>query len=164
MQCNFLLDNKTKCKNKTIKSNKYCTEHLDFKFPKPKTCPVCFNSIHQCTRPLSCHHWIHKSCIRKSGKRECPICRKDLPEIEHVEQKGTPENDIELPQNSAIFAVIAFKLYSKIIHPAKRVMGLDHFITGVLDVFIPLDHPLHATMATFLYAEALEYFFNPIHI
>lgn len=173
MQCKFSINNTTQCTNKVRGTTEFCSEHMNYRFPKPKTCPVCFCSIHQCIRPLACHHWVHRSCVRRSGKAECPICREKLPDIRNVhkfrvkdpleELISDPSIEmVEIPRDSIIFAVIAFKLYANLIHPENRVMGLDHFIRGVLDVFISPDHPGHDGIASFLYAEALEYFFNPM--
>ena len=142
-----------------------------FRFPKPKNCPVCFCSIHQAVRPLACDHWVHRSCVRKSGKAECPICRKQLPDIkpdcltinDPLEELLLNPNveQIEIPRDAVVSAVIAYQLYAFILRPAQRVLGLDHFISGLLHSFVPLDHPSHPGIATFLYAEALELFFNP---
>lgn len=180
MQCKFIIKDTTsfarfsekRCDRKALRSEEYCAQHLEHKFPKPDTCPVCFGSLHQCVRPLECHHWVHRSCVRKSGKAECPICRTKLTDIKNVhklivddpldELFANPEVEvIEIPRNSIVFAVIAFKLYATLIQPDNRIMGLDHFIHGVLDVFIPSDHPSHEGIASFLYAQALEYYFNP---
>ena len=38
-------------------------------------CPVCTENINS---SLNCGHFVHKECIIKSGKNECPICRKDV--------------------------------------------------------------------------------------
>lgn len=172
MQCKYLINSTTQCTKRVRGGYEYCHQHMTFKFPKPEKCPVCFGSIHQCVRPLACHHWVHRSCIRRSGKAECPICRTKLDDIRNLhnlpiadplEELLTQPNieTVEIPRNSIVFAVIAFKLYANIIHPENRLMGLDHFIHGVLDVFVPSDHPGHEGIASFLYAEALEYFFNP---
>jgi len=146
--------NKTKC---------------NFKFPRPKDCPVCYKSLHQCVRPLECHHWVHRSCIRKSGKSQCPICRKELPDIKNVETKIIQDDDtdvlidtVDIPRDSALIAVLAFKLYSNIIDPRQRILGLDHFVSGILDVYVPHHHPWHDGISVFLYAEALEHFFQDV--
>ena len=40
-------------------------------------CPVCVESIID-TMPLSCGHWICRTCIVKSGKNKCPLCRQNV--------------------------------------------------------------------------------------
>jgi hypothetical protein len=40
-------------------------------------CCVCTENIYKKTK-LICGHHIHKECIIKSGKNECPICRKNV--------------------------------------------------------------------------------------
>lgn len=54
------------------------------KFEKPHECPVCFETL-RTSKPLSCGHWVHKKCIVKSLKNECPICRKEV-ELNELEQ------------------------------------------------------------------------------
>jgi gas vesicle protein len=49
-----------------------------WKFDKPEECPVCFESLSNQKIPLECDHWVHSKCIKKSGKAQCPICRKEL--------------------------------------------------------------------------------------
>jgi hypothetical protein len=45
---------------------------------KPCECPVCFESLNNELKPLSCGHWTHKECIVKSKKECCPICRQSI--------------------------------------------------------------------------------------
>ena len=47
-------------------------------FQKPEECPVCLEDIRKEKYPLSCGHWVHKSCIEKQVKNECPLCRSRL--------------------------------------------------------------------------------------
>lgn len=54
----------------------YCFQHVRlFKFEKPETCPVCYDSLDHQYQPLSCAHWICRRCIRRWAKPICPICR-----------------------------------------------------------------------------------------
>jgi len=62
------------CKNK-IKIRHYCHSHISQFIEKPSECAVCFEEIDAC---LKCGHWIHLSCIQKSMKAECPICKYKL--------------------------------------------------------------------------------------
>jgi len=57
-------------------------------YDKPNECPVCYEVL-RTSKPLSCGHWVHKKCIVKSLKNECPICRKEveLTDLEKVEIK-----------------------------------------------------------------------------
>lgn len=163
MQCKYIINDDQQCKIRTLNPVGYCHRHLHkvnlYKFPKPKSCPVCFERVHQCRKPLSCGHWIHKSCVRKSGKAECPLCRQNLPEIEIPEDSEYELFDI--PQDALVLAVIAYQLYSHIISPNQRILGLDHFVSGVINDTIPIDHPSHNSIMAFLYGEALGLLFDP---
>lgn len=50
---------------------------MSFTCEKPCECPVCFESLNE-DKSLSCGHWVHKSCIVKSKKDTCPLCRKQV--------------------------------------------------------------------------------------
>lgn len=95
----------TTCKGKpckrTVKSGDYCCYHtpkpiqekekLPIKkveekpkklypkstFDKLDECCVCIENLSD-DDYLSCGHWIHTSCVVKSGKQECPICRAEI--------------------------------------------------------------------------------------
>jgi hypothetical protein len=41
----------------------------------PDDCPICCEEINKKSDPLTCGHWIHRTCVVKSGKAECPLCR-----------------------------------------------------------------------------------------
>jgi len=152
MQCKEYTNNKKRCKLYTTNNNTACHIHskVESKFPKPKECPICFNSIHQCSKPLICGHWVHKSCIQKSMKFECPICRTSLA------TKSTIQDTTIIPENAAILAVIAYKLYSNIIRPNNILLGLDYFTTCILSEFISIEHPTYSLTSALFYADALE--------
>ena len=38
-------------------------------------CPVCSD---ECKEQLSCGHFVHQSCVARSGKSKCPMCRADV--------------------------------------------------------------------------------------
>ena len=38
-------------------------------------CPVCSD---ECKEQLSCGHFVHQSCVARSGKSKCPVCRADV--------------------------------------------------------------------------------------
>ena len=71
-----------------------------FQAEKPQDCPVCFESLDNENKTLSCGHWVHKECIIKSKKDCCPICRQTvklsleeqyrLQELQHQEKKEEP--------------------------------------------------------------------------
>lgn len=61
---------KKKLKVKKCKEKKYEQE-------KPEDCPVCYDKMDE-KKPLSCGHWVHRSCVEKSRKKQCPICRSEL--------------------------------------------------------------------------------------
>ena len=175
MQCSYFINGDKRCKLKTNNSNGFCHRHKHvevFKFAKPETCPVCYNSIHQCVRPLVCGHWIHRRCVQKSGKPECPLCRKPLPDIPCTCTRTSDTeidnllNDpnfarVDIPEDAIIFAVIVYQLYAFVVSPNNRVLGLNHFISCILNDIIPIEHPGHQGLATFMYGEALQIFFNP---
>lgn len=79
----------TNCKGKTVlgkncnrrvKNGLYCYQHKIYPYlqDKPPDCIVCYENINKETNPLECGHWIHKKCVIKSAKAECPICRAKL--------------------------------------------------------------------------------------
>lgn len=46
---------------------------------KEDTCCICCEQFEKNFIPLQpCNHYIHKKCIYKWGKLECPICRTSL--------------------------------------------------------------------------------------
>jgi len=77
-----------KCSRK-IKSDKtYCHQHLNYKNYEKNECPVCFEEIVS-NVPLSCGHWIHKNCVIRSGKPQCPICRSQITNLTNKEIEKT---------------------------------------------------------------------------
>ncbi len=50
---------------------------MSFVCEKPSECPVCYEPLNE-DRALSCGHWVHKSCIIKSKKDNCPMCRQKV--------------------------------------------------------------------------------------
>ncbi len=48
-----------------------------FTCEKPSECPVCYEALED-LKPLSCGHWVHKGCIIKSKKDNCPMCRQKV--------------------------------------------------------------------------------------
>lgn len=66
---------------------------------KSEECPVCLEGFTNGDKPLDCGHWIHKKCVEKHFKPECPVCRKPL----NIKVKGRmPDCDIEYDPSSVV--------------------------------------------------------------
>ena len=77
-QCQSMTLKGQLCKKKCMNGNIYCGIHYKkYKFEKPNECPICFEEMKE-NFPLSCSHWVHRTCILKWGKHMCPICREPL--------------------------------------------------------------------------------------
>lgn len=177
MRCNYFINNTNQCKLKTHSESGYCHRHrqkaVSYKYPKPKTCPVCYCSLHQSKRPLHCGHWVHRICVEKSGKAQCPICRDALPDITPQQDHGSGSFDIddiindyeiervEIPEDVIVSAVISYQLYAFILSPRQRRLGLSDFISGAVNDIVPVEHPFHDDISSILYCEALRIFFDP---
>lgn len=71
---------------------------------KEDACAVCFEKFDTYFIPLSpCGHYIHKECVIKSGKKECPICRKNV---------YIPTKEEEEPIINVICVIIFYVLFS----------------------------------------------------
>jgi hypothetical protein len=70
----------TRCMNRTRIGESYCHLHKPpgFLEKRPDICPVCIETFSSRDTHLECGHWIHISCVVKSGKPQCPICRQTL--------------------------------------------------------------------------------------
>lgn len=44
---------------------------------KPDECPVCYEEI-SCEEHLSCGHYVHRSCVIKTKKTCCPMCKSEI--------------------------------------------------------------------------------------
>lgn len=79
--CAYILPRQKRyCKIKTFPNYDFCNRHSYLERPlkfleKPEDCSVCLDPFEEHEIALKCGHWIHKSCIIKSGKNKCPICR-----------------------------------------------------------------------------------------
>jgi uncharacterized protein YbaR (Trm112 family) len=79
---------------------------MSFVCEKPSECPVCYEPL-ETDKALSCGHWVHKTCIIKSKKDKCPMCREkvkltrrereDMLMTEQVIQYSQPLQEEELP-------------------------------------------------------------------
>lgn len=73
----FFEDTKTvcwyNCCDKKSENSRFCKEHFDPLFTDE--CPICLEIFTAADNPLSCGHWVHRRCLFRSGKHECPVCR-----------------------------------------------------------------------------------------
>jgi len=75
--CEALTKSGVRCSRRIKMDIRYCSQHAKvFKLDKPEDCPICSEAMNE-IQPLSCSHWVHRSCILK-WKDECPICRKKI--------------------------------------------------------------------------------------
>lgn len=91
-------------------NNRYCSRHAKlFKFPKPDECPICLDSSETMPQPLSCGHWVCRTCITK-WKAECPICRAAIQvtkrELRQIESMPPERNEAEDLTAQAISAIL----------------------------------------------------------
>ncbi len=154
IQCRCVKNNK-QCKNTTKNKSGYCYLHNKdpnmFLQKKPEKCPICFNSLFQVKIPLECGHWVHKSCILKGNKLECPLCKKFLSELDSFQEPKI--NDIYV-----VFSVMLYKLYNTIFRPIYgQIFGLSHFTSAVLNEIIRSEHPKYNIALTFFYARVLTF-------
>ena len=49
----------------------------EFYEEKPEECPICFESFSR-DSPLECGHWVCHSCMFKSKKSSCPLCKQKV--------------------------------------------------------------------------------------
>jgi hypothetical protein len=90
-----------RCKQDVICLSSFCKNHIKkYKQEKPVECAVCCESLLDEKHPLlNCGHWIHHSCILKSAKDECPLCRTKVKFTDQEKKelkKKTRESRIEL--------------------------------------------------------------------
>lgn len=138
-----------RCKNNTRQGMLTCRTHSEFEEvigdadmtfieQMPEECPVCIEEFCQKDEPLSCGHWIHRSCVIRSGKAECPVCRSSL-ELTHDEMVETLINaDMVIPdQIEDIPPEIDFPVDVPI-----------HDLLGVVLVMIEMSDQLNHTITT----------------
>lgn len=110
-QCSFWIKDGKKCINTRRGSSGYCSLHNRYKNgsvaqDRPDECVVCTEPFGHDNPLIPCGHWVHLSCIYKSGKGECPICREKLDLTE--EQKANIVYNVPLssdPFYSAAFSI-----------------------------------------------------------
>jgi hypothetical protein len=152
MQCKYIKTNGDQCKLITCNSAGICHLHkCKVGFEKPAECGICRASIHQTTKPLDCGHWFHKSCLYKAKIVACPYCNVPIQNV-HLDKIVVPTNFIELTQ-------ILYKIY--LLQPNPKNYTFYHFINGMLDQYISIQHPAHQDIArelyyTFLYEQCIQ--------
>ena len=74
----------TRCK-RLLSKDDYCKSHVEQSYTGSENgssekdiCPVCYEEFKFIEASLECNHKVHRECIIKSGKAQCPICRYDL--------------------------------------------------------------------------------------
>jgi hypothetical protein len=153
----YIKQKKRCCKLNVFPNYKYCTKHIHHQEPlqnieRPSECPVCMDHLDQDEKSLTCGHWVHKSCVIKSGKGQCPICRfelhlstKERNECASYKQRYNSNNNNNYSSNrghvtTALGAQIDAILYS---YPADvqafiNEVGLDNIIDSNLHNINPL--------------------------
>lgn len=105
--CKYYINKlKRNCRKTRHKDQDYCICHLrnvqhELMYEKPSDCCVCFESLDDMEISLPCGHWSHYSCIIRSGKPLCPICRSAVFLFKH-EQQLCDSYKKELDDNIAI--------------------------------------------------------------
>ena len=93
---------KRECKFVCYKTYEYCKRHIIEVKPfqnleRDDECKVCYEPFTDKDNPLLCGHCIHRECVIKWGKEQCPICRGNIPltsnEIRRI--KLNQEEEIE---------------------------------------------------------------------
>jgi len=111
--CRFKFSNGKHCRNRTTSDTGFCHKHSKhclnvFLEEKPDSCAVCLGSLHQTRRPLECGHWIHRACVLKSEKDECPVCRAELPATTNLHAKnGLPTHRLTFEIPTELIASVA---------------------------------------------------------
>jgi hypothetical protein len=73
------------CKQRT--NQQYCHHHAQkYRLEKPDCCPVCLDELTEDDIPLSCSHYVHRSCVISWGKDICPVCKQQI-KLTPAEQK-----------------------------------------------------------------------------
>lgn len=77
-QCLYIVGNRL-CKIPILeKDTMYCKRHERILEREERVCCVCYVGIPKNDPILECRHCVHRECIVKSTKPECPICRRKI--------------------------------------------------------------------------------------
>jgi hypothetical protein len=56
-------------------------------YDKPRSCPICLESLETQVTPLSCGHWVHEECMKTwdqyTAKNTCVVCKKT--KVQHTQ-------------------------------------------------------------------------------
>lgn len=134
-----------KCTRKS--TGEFCFQHRTktrHRECKPDSCVVCCESLEKQRHPLSCGHWIHQSCVVRSAKSQCPICRshvvlsaratRQLEQIarqRNVEQLADDEQQLREAQRY-MEQHISPELQTRIIEILDSLVN-EHVITETMD-------------------------------
>lgn len=80
-RCYYWIKKKKRtCKFSCVPHSRVCKRHIGVcVHPKPSRCAVCYEDFTIKDFPLGpCGHWIHMTCIYKSCKDTCPLCRSEI--------------------------------------------------------------------------------------
>lgn len=124
--------------------------HENIQFEKPKDCPICFDSLKDENKSLSCGHWVHYNCINEWKKSQkfnhlkCPVCRAN------VKYSNQEERLVSIKINRKMYESEAIKLFLKCLHKVLfsiKNKFLDkiftnenkHLIASVIDKLLTLN-------------------------
>jgi hypothetical protein len=100
---------KSTCKKGTIETVK--------KVSLENTNEICIICTETCEQSLSCGHFIHTSCVAKSGKPECSVCKKEVKLEENLtllcEQKNKERKEELKKQEEEESEILARQLASE---------------------------------------------------
>lgn len=158
MQCNHITRKERQCKNKSTQP--FCHLHRKGKFvqDRPTQCPVCYNTLAQCKKPLPCGHWVHMSCVKRANTGTCPLCRHKIPGLKVVQSTDDAETIMyEIPVELPEMAVILYVLF---VHICKSCISdaviLIYMISGLLNEYVPIDAIGNQEIAELLYLECVN--------
>lgn len=134
---------------RVVTDGEYCHQHNDQKYRelKPNDCIICCESLSNEKKSLDCGHWIHRECVIRSGKPECPVCRspvtlgqKATKALETVAEKHRQDSIEEEEQNiMSQFEEQVADLILQALQESELVGGT----TIEMDLVIPADWVLH---------------------
>jgi hypothetical protein len=74
----FLLDQEEERQHIQEVEEKKVDNSRQYALEKPDECPVCLEKLNDEEKPWPCGHYVHRTCITRSFKAECPLCRSKL--------------------------------------------------------------------------------------
>lgn len=84
MKCRGITLKASLCKRYTTLENGFCSSHQHQAKIKGshEMCGICLEKVEK-YEVLECGHLIHRNCMKKTHKVECPICRTELQALPH---------------------------------------------------------------------------------